>query len=247
MSTLEQHWSLDYIKNHPLYKRVLQHPYLIHFENGELSIDHLAHCWLLQQAWLSRTFPHAVAGLLAKMPPTLSDHSKSLAMIIREEIWSSSIKSGHPRLFHQLYLSLNSTFSLEQLPAALPGTESFYLKRHQFVQEETLDKVLGLLLCNEFINADFSGKHGIMVSYDKGLVKTLNQNVPYTSAHILEETEDAELLLNIINAVTPQSCSSTVAHVMEGIDRLLQLRKEFFDALYHQVLLERSSTKKEAS
>ena len=246
MLALEKHWSLEAIHQHPDYLKTLQHPYLISFETSDLSKNHLTHCWLLQQAWLSRTFPLAVAALLAKTPPLLADECKALANIIRDEIWSSNCRSGHPKLFLSMYQQLEGEFSLEKLPMPLAGTKAFFEGRHQYLLNGSLAQGLGLLLCNEYINADLEGKRGIMVSYNLGLEKTLNAPVKYTYAHVLEESEDTQWFLKIIQktlqTLPEQEHETFRQEVVAGCRHLLKLRINFFDALWNEVSHQHSAS-----
>lgn len=241
MNKSNTHWSLAYMMDNSGYHQVCQHPYLQAFEQGTLSYEHIQQCWLLQQAWLSRSFPLTIAAVLSKIPSHYYEIAFELSNIIHEEVWRPEPKTGHPKLFNKLHQRLTPDWQLTHLPAPLASTREFVEKRQDFVLSKTLLPALGFLIANEFINADLEGKQGIMVSYYKGLLKILDTNKePYTRAHCFEEADEIETLLNFIDTLSQDltiSRGEFEQAIATGIDQLCTLRVDFFNGLAQQAKL----------
>jgi hypothetical protein len=228
------------VESAPAFREVVDHPYLRKFEQGELPPGHVAQTWLVQQAWLSRSFGHCMASLLGKLGayPNVNGLD-ALSDVVHEEIWRQSGRGGHHSLFVGMAAALDPQTDCANLPPAQPCTIAFIEQRQQAIERSSPAFALGLLIANEHLNADLQGERGIMVSYAKGLARM--QDDPNASAyaeeHVEEERHDVALMCGISeqilkqNSEDPDFQSEFVMEFDRGASFICDRRVEFFDGL----------------
>jgi hypothetical protein len=244
-----------------LFDSILEHPYLQRFAAAELNREHIANVWLIQQGWLSRTFPKTFPAILERIPelPDYTAIHRALAQIISVEN-ASDAPDSHPRQFVHMARVINPSldFSASTLPEPLPETYNFVTRRQSSLEDHNIFYGLGTLFANEYLNAhdtkEPTQKRGVMVAYSQGLSRLFPEHaaaLKYVATHVAGEDNDAELLYNTAMklaadvAANPGYLSrfaSTFKDIADpaqepqaafdtGVFDYLQSRKHFFNAL----------------
>ena len=229
------------IKSSSEYLGVISHSYLEKFSSGKLSKKHVENVWCTQQACLSRSFSHCMGALFARLPPKFVKENGKLVEIIAVEAWGGKSDDAHPQLFEQMRVELD-VIPNGSRSACLETTDYFVNERQKYLLSSNIFECLGMLITNEYLNADNVGKNGIMVCYRDGLLKLGygEKCAEYAQAHVEEEVEDVILMLNVLNKLLGDdaelqnrsiSRSEAISSFYVGSKEICRLRKVFFDGL----------------
>lgn len=226
-------------------RTVLDHCYLKEFRSGRLPKNHIEKIWVIQQAWLSRSFSHCMASLYSQLPSFLIAFNGPLLNIVNSESWGNGLRASHPKLFQNLLNGIGVNFKMDALPPCLLSTKEFIEKRQHYLIEGNIFNSLGLLVANEYLNSDTLGENGIMVSYLIGLQKHgySEDDYEYCQAHVEEEKNDVAIMMEIFEALENEKEKlngrgyelDSNEEFMNGVNAICKFRIQFFDGLFQSV------------
>jgi hypothetical protein len=190
-----------------LSERILNHDYLRRFQDGDLSRQHISEVWLVQQGWLSHSFPHTFPAIKAKVPDIkayAAIHGR-LDMIIAEEGMSLTQPGSHPNQFRVMAREINPAIDFARaMPTPLRSTAEFVRMRQNGLEAHNVFYGLGVLFANEQLNSHIGEdgqRRGVMVAYQRGLERIYaggSENLmKYTATHVEGEDGDARFLHDI--------------------------------------------------
>lgn len=210
------------VANHP----VIQHPFLMAFADGRLTIDQVRK-WAEQQFYFSISLPSAFAALYARSDDRFWMEKRPLVGLTDVEAWATGESEAHSTFFIELaqFLDLNLS-ELTRRPHKVYTREYIATRLDLCLNRPIVQGIAAIALSNEILNLH------VFHAYRQGIHKIDGlEKCPtgYFDAHIRDEESDFKVFQFLFDVVAQDESDMRLAET--AVRELLDARMVFLDAL----------------